>query len=272
MKITPLEIRQKTFEKVFRGYDRDEVSAFLVSLSQEWERLLDEQKELNVRIDNLEKEVNKLREVESSLFKTLKTAEDTGANLIEQAKKETELKIKESSIKSDEILGEAREKAKKLMHNAETKTRQILEEMLDRVKALENQFNQLYDLREKLIGQINQYSEELKERVNKFENKSEESSIGDIVIQAKEIFNSAMMDVYSILNKEIEQKTSEQKADQKEEPQKHAAEIATDKHKADEKNKARKQNEIKIEADDPVVKKEENNMSSSSQSFFDELE
>ncbi|MEY4931055.1 MAG: DivIVA protein, partial [Bacteroidota bacterium] len=27
MKITPLEIRQKAFEKVLRGYDKDEVNA-----------------------------------------------------------------------------------------------------------------------------------------------------------------------------------------------------------------------------------------------------
>ena len=41
MKITPLEIRQKNFEKKLRGYDKDEVSAFLLSLSNEWERLVD---------------------------------------------------------------------------------------------------------------------------------------------------------------------------------------------------------------------------------------
>ena len=44
MKITPLEIRQKTFEKVFRGYEKDEVNAYLQSLSMEWERMLDENK------------------------------------------------------------------------------------------------------------------------------------------------------------------------------------------------------------------------------------
>ena len=35
MKITPLEIRQKAFEKNFRGYNQDEVNAFLQTLSQE---------------------------------------------------------------------------------------------------------------------------------------------------------------------------------------------------------------------------------------------
>ena len=42
MKITALDIRQKTFEKSFRGIDRDEVQAFLNTISQQWERLGDE--------------------------------------------------------------------------------------------------------------------------------------------------------------------------------------------------------------------------------------
>jgi DivIVA domain-containing protein len=72
MKITPLEIRQKTFEKNFRGYEKDEVHAFLLTLSQEWERLMDENKELRIKLEGTEREVGKLREVESSLYKTLK--------------------------------------------------------------------------------------------------------------------------------------------------------------------------------------------------------
>jgi len=268
MKITPLEIRQKTFEKVFRGYDKDEVSGFLISLSQEWERLLDEQKELSLRIESLEKEVNKLHEVESSLFKTLKTAEDTGANLIEQAKKETELKIKESSLKSDEILGQARDNAKKLMYNAETKTRQILEDMLDRVKALETQYQQLNDLREKLIGQIRQFSEEMTERVEKFEKKSEDNSVNHLVIQAKEIYNSAMMDVYSILNKEIEKSEIEDSTEKRSMGKVQKEPVRT----GESKTGTKREDELKKPEKESDTKKEKNSFSSSSRSFFDELE
>ena len=52
MKITPIEIRQKTFEKHFRGYDKEEVNAFLLTLSQEWERLVDENKESRFRLES----------------------------------------------------------------------------------------------------------------------------------------------------------------------------------------------------------------------------
>ena len=65
MKITPIEIRQKSFEKTFRGFEKDDVNAFLLSLSKEWERIQEENKHLNFRLENSQKEVEKLREVES---------------------------------------------------------------------------------------------------------------------------------------------------------------------------------------------------------------
>ena len=57
MKITPLEIRQKTFEKAFRGVDKDEVQAFLLTLSQQWERMNDENKDLKIKLEVATREV-----------------------------------------------------------------------------------------------------------------------------------------------------------------------------------------------------------------------
>ena len=58
MRITPLDIRQKTFEKNFRGYEKDEVNAFLLTLSQEWERVLDEDTEGRIKLEATEREVS----------------------------------------------------------------------------------------------------------------------------------------------------------------------------------------------------------------------
>ncbi len=106
MKVTPLEIRKKSFEKVFRGYDKDEVNAFLVSLSQAWEKVMDQNKELTIKLESAEKEIGKLREIENSLFKTLKTAEDTGANMIEQANKTAELHMKETQMNIEALMND----------------------------------------------------------------------------------------------------------------------------------------------------------------------
>lgn len=108
MRVSPLDIRQKTFEKNFRGYEKDEVNAFLLTLSQEWERILDENKELRLKLEATEREVTKLREVESSLYKTLKTAEDTGANVIEQARMSADLHMRESQMQAEAMLNEAK--------------------------------------------------------------------------------------------------------------------------------------------------------------------
>ena len=195
MKITPLEIRQKTFEKVFRGYEKDEVNAYLQSLSMEWERMLDENKELCLRIENLETESSKLRELESSLFKTLKTAEDTGATLIEQTKKETDLKIKESSLKADTILNDARSKAKSLVEQADERKKQVLDEMISKVRTMENLFIQMLDLKEKVVDQIKSYSGDLLDRIEKLEKRTDELQINDIVTEAKHVYNSTSVGV-----------------------------------------------------------------------------
>lgn len=170
MKITPLEIRQKTFEKNFRGYDRDEVHAFLLTLSQEWERMLDENKELRAKNEAAEREVQKLREVETSLYKTLKTAEETGANVIEQARKAADLHLKESQLKAEALLNEAKAKARDTIEESETRARQIIADMEERMKVLIENYKKLESNREDLLSELKRMASEILDRVERARN------------------------------------------------------------------------------------------------------
>lgn len=167
MRITPLEIRQKTFEKHFRGFDKDEVNAFLLTLSQEWERILDENKEFKIKLESAEREVSKLREVEGSLFKTLKTAEDTGANVVEQARQVAELQLKEARIKADSILNEAKTKARNMVDEAELKSREILLEMEERLKTLTDTYKRLESSREDLLNELKHIATDILDRAER---------------------------------------------------------------------------------------------------------
>lgn len=167
MKITPLEIRQKAFERVLRGYDRDEVSAYLQSLSQEWERTLDEVKEVRIKYEATEREVTKLREVESSLYKTLKTAEDTGANVIDQANKTAELILREAQMKADSMLNEAKTKAKNTIEEAEFVSKQMLAEMEDRLKMLGQHYKTLELHRDNLLSDMKRLAGDTIDRVER---------------------------------------------------------------------------------------------------------
>lgn len=154
MKITPAEIRQKEFERNFRGYDKDEVNAFLQTMSQEWDRILEENREMRYRLDASQKEVEKLREVEGSLYKTLKAAEDTGANLVEQANKSAELKVREAELKGEEIIGEAKTKAQQILEHAKGKAKNIIDEMEQRVQELKQRHQEAENQYDDLLFQL----------------------------------------------------------------------------------------------------------------------
>ncbi|MFZ6010981.1 MAG: DivIVA domain-containing protein [Bacteroidota bacterium] len=174
MRITPLEIRQKTFEKNFRGYEKEEVNAFLLTLSQEWERMMDENKELRIKLEATEREVTKLREVETSLYKTLKTAEDTGANVIEQARTAADLHLRESQLKADAVLQEAKSKAKDTIDESEMRAKQIIADMEDRVKALIDNYKKMESSREDLLGELKRLATDTIDRVERARNLTKE--------------------------------------------------------------------------------------------------
>jgi cell division initiation protein len=125
MKITSLEIKQHEFEKSFRGYDIEEVNHFLSNIAQEWERMLNESKMLKMQLDISEKEASKLREVEMTLIKTLRTAEDTSTRLTENAANQASKKVAEAEQKAARIIAEAENIASQLIADAEQKVLDI---------------------------------------------------------------------------------------------------------------------------------------------------
>lgn len=194
MKITPLEIRQKSFEKAFRGLDKDEVQAYLTSLSQEWEKTLDENKELRIKLEASEKEVEKLREVENSLFKTLKTAEDTGASMIDQAEKAAQLHLKESQINAEALLNDAQTKARNTIEEAEMQARQTIDNMEAQLKSLGQAYKTLENYKEDLISNIRMLSKEALEKVDRMAAQAKYFDIDEQIHNAQNISSSFKKD------------------------------------------------------------------------------
>jgi cell division initiation protein len=171
MKISPIDIRQHTFEKGFRGYDIDEVNAFLNSLSQEWERVMNDNKLLKMQLEIAEKELNKLRDVEMTLFRTLKTAEDTSNQITEQANRAAEKYIHESRQKTDETIVEARRKASMIIQDAENEAKYIREEIINELKNQERDFRAMEKYRDNLVVQLKSLANNTNEAVERFEKK-----------------------------------------------------------------------------------------------------
>ncbi|WP_020607724.1 DivIVA domain-containing protein [Spirosoma spitsbergense] len=171
MKITPIEIRQHTFEKGLRGYKAEDVDAFLVSLSQEWERVTNDHKMLKMQLELAEKELGKLKEFEMTLFRTLKTAEDSSAQITEQANKVSEGHINEAKQKADEILADARKRTALMVKDAENQSRFLKDNILNDLKSLEHDFKALEGYKENLAVQIRALASNAMDSVDRFEKK-----------------------------------------------------------------------------------------------------
>lgn len=184
MKITPLEIRQHEFEKTFRGYNIEEVDSFLVNLSQEWERLLNDSKMLRMQLEIAEKEANKLREIEMTLYKTLKTAEDTSTMITDQANQQADKHIQETKLHNEKLLMDAQEKANAIVRHSEEQAKYIREEVLGDIKLLERDFRAMDHYKTNLLVQMRSLSTSTLEHVQRFEDKFDKEGVNAMFKEA----------------------------------------------------------------------------------------
>ena len=154
MNITPIEIRQKEFERHFRGYDKDEVNAFLHTLSQAWERLLLENREKTARLEKAEKDIDKVREVEGALFRTLRTAEDTSTGIVTKAQQEAEEIQQQAERQRQEIIEEAHRQAASIIEKAHQQVTQLRQEAAGAENHRQQALAQLQALAQGILQQV----------------------------------------------------------------------------------------------------------------------
>lgn len=147
--ITPIEIRQHTFKKALRGYDKEEVNNFLNTLSMEWERFVEEHKRTKIELEKTQSNLENLRQVESALHKTLLQAEETSRSTMENAKKDAELKVAE----------------------AESKSKSIVKQAMEDRSRIEMQIDELVHRRNEILQQLKSYLQAQTERLRTFEEK-----------------------------------------------------------------------------------------------------
>lgn len=187
MKVTPLEIKQKIFSGSRKGYDKEEVSGFLLVIADEFEKLIDQAKEAQIRVSYLEKEIAKLKEVENSLFKTLQTAEETSSNMVEQARKNAEIKVKDAQLKAEVILNDARTQAKAIVQKSQLRARNILSETIDELRIKEKDYHLLETYRENLLMSVRGFINDTSEKIERLNTKDTQDYFAEKIHQVREL-------------------------------------------------------------------------------------
>jgi len=107
MNLTPLDIQRQTFSRALKGYNVDEIRAYLQLIAEEIERLIRD-------VDRLARENAMLREdldehnareriLKDTLLSAQKVSEDVKAN----AQKEAELIVKDAELLSERLTSQA---------------------------------------------------------------------------------------------------------------------------------------------------------------------
>jgi cell division initiation protein len=109
MTLTPVEIRHaKPSKSLVGGYKRDEIDELLDHIITSFEDVWRERADLADKVEQLESDLVRFRELEGLLRTTLVSAEKAAVTLKEQARKEADLIVEEARSEARSITRHAR--------------------------------------------------------------------------------------------------------------------------------------------------------------------
>jgi cell division initiation protein len=134
MPLTPVEIRHVELGRAwFRGYRRGAVEQLLSDIADSFEDVWRERADLADRLEELETEASKHRELEALLRSTLVSAERAAQDMKEQARRESDLIVQEAHAESRRIARSATTERTRL----ESDLRRIRAQLRTALEALE---------------------------------------------------------------------------------------------------------------------------------------
>ncbi len=149
--LTPLDIHNKEFKRSFRGYNEEEVDEFLDRVIKDYEQLYRENIDLKENLDRLNSKLEHYQHMENTLHNTLVIAQETAEEVKLNAKKETELILKESEIRAQKMVEEAMGKVRRMTSEYEemqkqaqiyrTRMQTFLQAQLEMLKSAEEDDN-----------------------------------------------------------------------------------------------------------------------------------
>jgi cell division initiation protein len=133
MTISPVELHHLDLKRGLFGYRPGPVDRLLEEVERSFEQTWRERAEFADRIEQLQSELSRHRDLETLLRTTLVSAEKSAHELKSQAKKEAELVLEEAHAAAREVTRAATAERERLLADAR-KIRGLLEAALDAVE------------------------------------------------------------------------------------------------------------------------------------------
>ncbi len=137
----------RKFNNGFPGYNKNEVNSFVKNVTTEYESMLEKLKVRDKEIENLRKELEHYKDLESTLNRAILIAEESSHSIKKTAFDESRLIIEDAKKNASRILNNALIKAEKIENESNLLKRKviqykkryksILEEQLDEIERLD---------------------------------------------------------------------------------------------------------------------------------------
>jgi cell division initiation protein len=151
---------EASFSKSFRGYDVSEVDAYVQSVQDFETKTEHSLANLNQKTVELEAEVTRLREIESSLFRALKLAEESQLNFTAKMEKEAKSILDKANKEAEAIKKKADSEAQKQALLTENERKQTLAQAGQELKEQERQLRNLQEAQKEIAAQLKTISEQ----------------------------------------------------------------------------------------------------------------
>ena len=130
MTITPVELHHIELKRGLRGYRRRAVDRLLEEIADSFEEVWRERADYADRIEQLQSELARHRDLETLLRTTLVSAEKSAHEMRDQAKREAQLVVEEAHAEARSVIRAAAAERERL-HAEARKIRALLEAALD---------------------------------------------------------------------------------------------------------------------------------------------
>jgi cell division initiation protein len=134
MALTPVEVRHVRFSRRLLGYRRASVEEVLLDVADSFEDVWRSRADLADKVEALEQELVRHKELETLLRTTLVSAERAASELKEQAKREADRVVEEAHAEARAVVREAVSERERLDRESR-RVRALLRSALDAVDA-----------------------------------------------------------------------------------------------------------------------------------------
>ncbi len=153
MRITPIDIAHKTFNKKMMGLDADEVMDFLQQIATQMENLIQERNAMKEALREKDLNLMEYKERDQVLKSTIATATQMADRLRQDAEREARLIIADAQQKSEIITRDSRDSLKK-MYQEVTDLKKARLQFEANLKALAQAHLSLLEQGEKYMPQV----------------------------------------------------------------------------------------------------------------------